>query len=163
MLTKNRDRLPTTDMSRKVMAAIRDHREVAPLLSDAHVSVDGTLIKAWASMKGFQTKPETAPPDDEDPGDPPSLAAAERPPANPEPDPMPRASGQNRKADVDFGRVQAREGDVMRHAAALAPVRAVHDALHPAQTPRPVPAPRACPGRACRSARTSRCRRGRRG
>ena len=46
VFTKNRDRLLTTDMSRKVMAAILAHREVAPLLSDEHFSVDGTLIKA---------------------------------------------------------------------------------------------------------------------
>lgn len=45
-------------MSRKVMAAILAHREVAPLLSDEHFSVDGTLVKAWASMKSFQPKPE---------------------------------------------------------------------------------------------------------
>jgi hypothetical protein len=36
VFTKNRDRLLTTDMSRKVMAAILAHREVAPLLSDEH-------------------------------------------------------------------------------------------------------------------------------
>lgn len=40
-------------MSRKIMAAILAHREVAPLLSDDHFSVDGTLVKAWASMKSF--------------------------------------------------------------------------------------------------------------
>jgi transposase len=36
VFTKNRDRLLTTEMSRKVMAAILAHREVAPLLSDEH-------------------------------------------------------------------------------------------------------------------------------
>jgi len=83
VFSKNRDRLLTTDMSRKVMAAILAHREVAPLLSDEHFSIDGTLIKAWASMKSFQPKPETAPPDDEDPGDPPPRAAsADHPPAD---------------------------------------------------------------------------------
>ena len=29
---------------------------MAPLLSDEHFSIDGTLIKAWASMKSFQPK-----------------------------------------------------------------------------------------------------------
>ena len=53
VFTKNRDRLLTTDMSRKFLAAILAHREVAPLLSDEHFSVDGTLVKAWASMKSF--------------------------------------------------------------------------------------------------------------
>ena len=45
VFTKNRDRLLTPDMSRKIMAAILAPREVAPLLSDDHVSVDGTLVK----------------------------------------------------------------------------------------------------------------------
>jgi hypothetical protein len=40
-------------LSRKVMAAILAYREVKPLLSDEHFSVDGTLMKAWASMKSF--------------------------------------------------------------------------------------------------------------
>ena len=38
------------------MAAILAHSEVKPLLSDEHFSVDGTLINAWASTKGFQPK-----------------------------------------------------------------------------------------------------------
>lgn len=45
VFTRNRDRLLTTDMSRKIMAAILAHRKVAPRLSDDHVSVDGTLVK----------------------------------------------------------------------------------------------------------------------
>ena len=69
---KNRDRLLTTDMSHKLMAAILAHREVAPLLSDEHFSVVGTLIKTWASTKSFQPKSEGAPPDDEGPDDPPT-------------------------------------------------------------------------------------------
>ena len=57
------------------MAVILAHREVAPLLSiaregDEHFSVDGTLIKAWASMKSFQQKAEGEPPDNEGPDDP---------------------------------------------------------------------------------------------
>ena len=72
---KNRDRLLTTDMSRKFLAAVLAHRDVAPLLSDEHFSVDGTLIKAWASMKSFQPRPADAPPDDGAPSDPPAAAA----------------------------------------------------------------------------------------
>jgi transposase len=72
VFTKNRDRLLTTDMSRKVMAAILAHREVASLLWDEHFLVDGTLIKAWASMKSFQPKAESTPPDDGGPDDPPT-------------------------------------------------------------------------------------------
>ena len=68
------------------MAAILAHREVAPLLSDEHFSVDGTLIKGepWcatgsstmanASMKSFQPKAEGSPPGADGPGDPPSDA-----------------------------------------------------------------------------------------
>ncbi len=41
MFTKNRDRLLSTNMSPKVMAAILAHAQVAPLLSDDHFSVDG--------------------------------------------------------------------------------------------------------------------------
>ena len=42
VFTKNRDRLLTTEMSKKLMAAILAHEKVAPLLSDEHFSVDGT-------------------------------------------------------------------------------------------------------------------------
>jgi hypothetical protein len=58
VFTKNSDRLLTTEMSRKVMAAILAHREVASLLSDEHFSVDKTLFKAWVSMKSFQPQVE---------------------------------------------------------------------------------------------------------
>lgn len=104
VFTKNRDRLLTTEMSRKVMAAILAHREVAPLLSDDHFSVDGTLVKAWASMKSFQPKADDTPPDD-DPGSPthPAIPAASHPEQTPsETDPMPRDRRQNRNAEVDF-------------------------------------------------------------
>ena len=92
-------------MSRKVMAAILAHREVAPLLSDEHFSVDGTLVKAWASMKSFQPKADAAPPDDEGPGDPPALdttpetAPSDSPAEN---DPMPRNTKPHRNAEVNF-------------------------------------------------------------
>jgi len=104
VFTKNRDRLLTTEMSRKVMAAILAHREVAPLLSDDHFSVDGTLVKAWASMKSFQPKADDTPPDD-DPGSPPGPdTAIEEPdqPTEPEAPPMRRDRPQNRNAEVDF-------------------------------------------------------------
>ena len=105
VFSKNRDRLLTTDMARKFLAAILAHREVAPLLSDEHFSVDGTLVKAWASMKSFQPKPEISPPDDEGPGDPPSpdTTAADQPEqTQTETDPMPRPTRQHRNAEVDF-------------------------------------------------------------
>ena len=105
VFTKNRDRLLTTEMSRKVMAAILAHREVAPLLSDDHFSVDGTLVKAWASMKSFQPKAETAPPDDDGPCDPPAPDASPEtaPSETPtETDPMPCNTKSHRNAEVDF-------------------------------------------------------------
>ena len=81
VFTKNRDRLLSTEMSRKVMAAILAHREVAPLLSDDHSSVDGTLIKAWASMKSFQPTVADTPSDD-DPGSPPGPESPTEAPLN---------------------------------------------------------------------------------
>ena len=56
VFSKNRDRLLNTDIARQFLAAILAHKDVAPLLSEEHFSVDGTLIEAWASMKSFQPK-----------------------------------------------------------------------------------------------------------
>ena len=47
VFTKNRDRLLNTEIARKLLAAVLAHKEVKPLLSDEHFSVDGTLIEAW--------------------------------------------------------------------------------------------------------------------
>lgn len=107
VFSKNRDRLLTTEMSRKVMAAILSHPEVKPLLSDEHFSVDGTLIKAWASMKSFQPKDSTPPPHDDDPGAPPPPLAEETSPDSSQPQqtetpPMPYTPGQTRNAEVNF-------------------------------------------------------------
>jgi hypothetical protein len=101
----------TTEMSGKVMAAILAHRAIAPLLSDEHFSVDGTLIKAWASMKSFQPKPEGAPPDDEGPDDPSAHdPSPDDQPSHPqtetetetETEPMPRPNPRNRNTEVAF-------------------------------------------------------------
>lgn len=46
VFTKNRERLLTTDMSRKLMAATLAHPEVRPLLSDEHFSVGDTAHRA---------------------------------------------------------------------------------------------------------------------
>ena len=59
VFTKNRDRLLNTDIARKFLAAILSDKAVAPLLSDEHFSVDGTLVEAWASMKSFKPKAAT--------------------------------------------------------------------------------------------------------
>jgi transposase len=107
VFTKNRDRLLTTDIARKFLTAILAHREVAPLLSDEHFSVDGTLIKAWASMKSFQPKADAAPPGKGNgpgvpPPPPPSDTATAEPTPSDEPDPMPQPTSKNRNAEVDF-------------------------------------------------------------
>jgi hypothetical protein len=105
VFSKNRDRLLTTDIARTFLAAILAHRAVAPLLSDEHFSVDGTLIKAWASMKSFQPRTDGGPPDEDggDPDDPPSARtedADEQP--RPETTEMTRPTPRSRNAEVDF-------------------------------------------------------------
>ena len=54
--TKNRERLQQGDVFQKFMTKLLNHRQVKPLLSDEHFSVDGTLIEAWASQKSFRAK-----------------------------------------------------------------------------------------------------------
>ena len=56
VFTKNRDRLLDAEVAAKFMAAVLAHREIKPLLSNDHFSVDGTLIDAWASLKSFRAK-----------------------------------------------------------------------------------------------------------
>ena len=71
VFTKNRDRLLNTTIARKFLAAILAHDRIAPLLSDAHFSVDGTLVEAWASFKSFRPKPAAS--GGPSPDDPPPL------------------------------------------------------------------------------------------
>ena len=56
VFTKNRDRLLEGDIARGFLTALLADPRVAPLLSDDHFSVDGTLIEAWASMKSFRPR-----------------------------------------------------------------------------------------------------------
>lgn len=81
VFSKNRDRLLNTDIAAKFLAAILAHGKVAPLLSDDHFSVDGTLVEAWASFKSFRPKvpangvpPADDPPPPDDDAAPPSAA-----------------------------------------------------------------------------------------
>ena len=105
VFTKNRDRLLNAQIARKFLSAILAHEEVAPLLSDEHFSVDGTLVEAWASMKSFQ--PKTAATADEPPVDdtgsgPASVADSAASPAQ---DTSPTPSDgptKDRNAEVDF-------------------------------------------------------------
>lgn len=67
--------------------------------------MDGTLIKAWASMKSFQPKSAGTPPGDDGPDDPPatSIAPAAQPAqTEPETDQMPRYSRRTRNPEVNF-------------------------------------------------------------
>ena len=76
--SKNRDRLLEADIARKFLKGILEHAEVAPLLSDEHFTVDGTLVAAWASLKSFVPRESAGedssqPPADDPPG---GIAAA---------------------------------------------------------------------------------------
>jgi hypothetical protein len=104
VFSKNRDRLLTTDIARKFLAAILAHDQVAPLLSDEHFSVDGTLVKAWASMKSFQPRVDGIPPDEDGGPDDPSSARTEDAPEQPRPETteMTRSGHRDRNAEVDF-------------------------------------------------------------
>lgn len=53
---KNRDRFIEGEVFAKFMTKLLAHRDVKPLLSDEHFSIDGTLIEAWASHKSFKPK-----------------------------------------------------------------------------------------------------------
>jgi transposase len=54
--SKNRDRLLTHEIAQGFLSALMGRPDVKRLLSAEHFSVDGTLLKAWASMKSFQPK-----------------------------------------------------------------------------------------------------------
>jgi IS5 family transposase len=86
VFSKNRDRLLTAAIARRFLAAILADKAVAPLLSEEHFSVDGTLVEAWASMKSFQPKTEND-------SEPPAAPAEAAPASDPE-------AGRN--AEVDF-------------------------------------------------------------
>jgi transposase len=54
--SKNRDRLLTHEVAQGFLSSLLSLPEVKGLLSAEHFSVDGTLLKAWASMKSFRPK-----------------------------------------------------------------------------------------------------------
>jgi transposase len=63
--SKNRDRLLNSEIAQGFLAALLAEPRVKRLLSHEHFSVDGTLLKAWASMKSFRPKDGGGnPPDD---------------------------------------------------------------------------------------------------
>ena len=60
--SKNRDRLIEQDAAKALFAEVLSQAKAKGLLSDEHFSVDGTLIKAWASHKSFVPKDGPPPP-----------------------------------------------------------------------------------------------------
>jgi transposase len=56
VFTKNRDRLLNTEIAQGFLGALLALPRVKTLLSREHFTVDGTLLKAWASMKSFRPK-----------------------------------------------------------------------------------------------------------
>lgn len=68
--TKNRDRLLEGDIATAFFEAILIHADRDRLLSDEHFTVDGTLLKAWASHKSFQPRDQDPPRDGEGGGNP---------------------------------------------------------------------------------------------
>jgi transposase len=70
--SKNRQRLIEANIAKQFFARVVEEAKRAKLMSDEHFTVDGTLIEAWASLKSFKPKQDTAPrqPPPEDPGNP---------------------------------------------------------------------------------------------
>ena len=60
--TRNRDRLIEHDVVRGLFGQVMQQAKEAQLLSAEHFSVDGTLIRAWASHKSFVPKDGPPPP-----------------------------------------------------------------------------------------------------
>lgn len=56
VFSKNRERLLNQEIARSFFLRIK--QQAAPLMSDEHFTVDGTLIEAWASQKSFRRKDE---------------------------------------------------------------------------------------------------------
>lgn len=60
--TKNRDRLIEHEVIRELFSRVLDQARAKGLLSSEHSSVDGTLVRAWASHKSFVPKDGAPPP-----------------------------------------------------------------------------------------------------
>jgi transposase len=54
VFSKNRERLLTSDVAQAFFAAVTE--QAKRFMSDEHFTVDGTLIRAWASHKSFRAK-----------------------------------------------------------------------------------------------------------
>src|SRR5262249_2249442 len=64
VFTKNRDRLLTGHIAQGFFDHVLAQASARALVSLEHVSVDGTLLKAWARQKSFQPKASDALPPD---------------------------------------------------------------------------------------------------
>lgn len=60
--SKNRDRLIESDIAISFLQSVLKKAGEEGLLSHEHFSVDGTLLEAWASLKSFRPKDESASP-----------------------------------------------------------------------------------------------------
>lgn len=60
--TKNRDRFIDSEVARELFTRVLEQAQAEGLLSSEHFSVDGTLIRAWASYKSFVPKDGAPPP-----------------------------------------------------------------------------------------------------
>jgi transposase len=60
--SKNRDRLIEQDVAKALFTEVLSQAKAKGLLSEEHFSVDGTLIRAWASHKSFVPKDGPPPP-----------------------------------------------------------------------------------------------------
>ncbi len=60
--SRNRERLLAHDVTGAFFAEVRREAEGQHLLSREHFSVDGTLLRAWASQKSYRPRDEEGPP-----------------------------------------------------------------------------------------------------
>jgi transposase len=95
VFTKNRERLLAGDIAQGFFDHVLAQAYARDLVSEEHFSVDGTLLKAWASQKSFQPKPEAPPADAPAPS-----ADAPPPPAAPDRNPAVDFHGHARRNDT---------------------------------------------------------------
>lgn len=88
--SKNRDRLLEGEVAATFLAAVLSGPRVKRLISTQHFSADGTLIEAWASLKSFKPREDTA--ERQESGDPPEVGGGKGG----------SNGGGGRNADVDF-------------------------------------------------------------
>ena len=56
VFTKNRERLIEGEIAEQLLLAVVEQARAAQLLSEEHLTVDGTLIQAWANRRSFREK-----------------------------------------------------------------------------------------------------------